>query len=691
MAQTGYTPISLYYSTTAAAAPTAGNLVAGELALNTVDEKLYFKNSVGTVKLLASSSGAAGDVVGPASATDNAIVRFDGTTGKLVQNSVVTIADSTGDISGVGQLNATTLDATNLEVTNIKAKDGTASATIADSTGVMTIGSSVLTTTDINGGTIDATAIGGSTPATGAFTTLSTGNGASGDVFTLAGAGAINNSGSSLTIYSSSGNTLKLGTNGSLTNGILISTSGTVSFPAGTVALPSITTSGDTNTGIYFPAADTIAFTEGGAEAMRINSSGNVGIGTSSPESGFKLHVVGNAFVQNIAGQTVGKVVVDNADNRLVLGSYFESGVGQYSFISSTDNAETGNIPLLFRTGTTERMRIDASGNVGIGLTSYSLPLSVAADANGQNIQLNGRTGDSLVQMFFRDFGGTNNLASISSDSGGSLYFGTGSQTAPTVPTERMRIDSSGNVGIGGSPFAYGAGYVDLWIQASTTPVLDLAVGSTRTGTFYASSTAVNFGTVAAVPLIFNTANSERMRIDSSGKILFNTTTQNNNEQVGMVYSSNAGVGFSIKDSNAQNGNTFIEFRNGATLAGTITSNGTTTMTYGSASDYRLKENLSPLTGALATVEQLKPQVGSWKADGSKFVGFVAHELQEVFPDAVVGEKDRIDADGNPLYQMVDTGSASIIATLTAAIQEQQAMIDTMKQEIAELKAKVGE
>jgi hypothetical protein len=62
-----------------------------------------------------------------------------------------------------------------------------------------------------------------------------------------------------------------------------VSATGVATFPAGTVALPSITTSGDTNTGIYFPAADTIAFTEGGAEAMRINSSGNVGIGTSSP------------------------------------------------------------------------------------------------------------------------------------------------------------------------------------------------------------------------------------------------------------------------------------------------------------------------------------------------------------------------------------------------------------------------
>jgi hypothetical protein len=62
MAATNFTPISLYYSTTAAATPSAGNLVAGELALNTLDEKLYFKNSTGTVKLLASNAGSAGSV-----------------------------------------------------------------------------------------------------------------------------------------------------------------------------------------------------------------------------------------------------------------------------------------------------------------------------------------------------------------------------------------------------------------------------------------------------------------------------------------------------------------------------------------------------------------------------------------------------------------------------------------------------
>ena len=110
MAQANYTPISLYYSTTAAAIPVAGNLVNGELAINITDGKLYYKDNGGTVQLLASKAGSSGDVVGPASATDNAVVRFDGTTGKLVQNSAVTIADTSGDITG-GKYNKVTITA----------------------------------------------------------------------------------------------------------------------------------------------------------------------------------------------------------------------------------------------------------------------------------------------------------------------------------------------------------------------------------------------------------------------------------------------------------------------------------------------------------------------------------------------------------------------------------------------------
>jgi hypothetical protein len=90
MSQAGFTPIQLYRTATAAAAPTAGNLADGELAINTLDEKLYFKNSAGTVKLLASTAGSSGDVVGPGSATDSAPVAFDGTTGKLIKQAAVT-------------------------------------------------------------------------------------------------------------------------------------------------------------------------------------------------------------------------------------------------------------------------------------------------------------------------------------------------------------------------------------------------------------------------------------------------------------------------------------------------------------------------------------------------------------------------------------------------------------------------
>lgn len=107
MAQAGYTPISLYYSTTASQAPSAGNLTSGELAINITDGKLYFKNASNVVTLLASAAGASGDVVGPASATDNAIPTYDGTTGKLIKNnSGVTISSNIITASGFsGPLN----------------------------------------------------------------------------------------------------------------------------------------------------------------------------------------------------------------------------------------------------------------------------------------------------------------------------------------------------------------------------------------------------------------------------------------------------------------------------------------------------------------------------------------------------------------------------------------------------------
>ena len=91
------------------------------------------------------------------------------------------------------------------------------------------------------------------------------------------------------------------------------------------------------------------------------------------------------------------------------------------------------------------------------------------------------------------------------------------------------------------------------------------------------------------------------------------------------------------------------------------------------------------MVGALATVAQLKPVTYKWKADGSDGQGFIAHELQAVVPDCVTGEKDAVDEEGNPKYQGIDT--SFLVATLTAAIQEQQAMITALQADVQALKA----
>ena len=87
------------------------------------------------------------------------------------------------------------------------------------------------------------------------------------------------------------------------------------------------------------------------------------------------------------------------------------------------------------------------------------------------------------------------------------------------------------------------------------------------------------------------------------------------------------------------------------------------------------------MQNALARNAQLKPVTYTWKADGSSGEGFIAHELQAVCPDAVTGEKDAVDNDGNPVYQGVDT--SFLVGHLVACINE-------LKAEIDELKAKVG-
>jgi len=181
---------------------------------------------------------------------------------------------------------------------------------------------------------------------------------------------------------------------------------------------------------------------------------------------------------------------------------------------------------------------------------------------------------------------------------------------------------------------------------------------------------------------------TERMRIDSNGVTMVARTAAYTDGTIGtpiFQVSAVAGTRAGIAVTSASTSSTgMIGFVNPNGTVGSITTSGSGT-SYVTTSDYRLKENVAPMTGALDVVQALKPVTYNWKVDGSASQGFIAHELQEVVPECVTGEKDAVDAEGNPQYQGIDT--SFLVATLTAAIQELKAELDTVKAELAALKA----
>lgn len=156
---------------------------------------------------------------------------------------------------------------------------------------------------------------------------------------------------------------------------------------------------------------------------------------------------------------------------------------------------------------------------------------------------------------------------------------------------------------------------------------------------------------------------SEIFTIQSAGNTaIFSTTASASN-------------GVAAEFARGNDGSTCAFFRNG-TLVGRIdVSTGTTA--YVTSSDYRLKEDVKPLQNALDRLSKLKPVAFKWKEDGSDAEGFLAHELAEVCPTAVKGEKDAVDEQGKPKYQGVD--SSFLVALLTAAIQELKSEFDAYK------------
>jgi hypothetical protein len=188
----------------------------------------------------------------------------------------------------------------------------------------------------------------------------------------------------------------------------------------------------------------------------------------------------------------------------------------------------------------------------------------------------------------------------------------------------------------------------------------------------------------AADTIAFSQSGVESMRLDSSGNLLVGCTAVPSASVEGRRIASGSGATTSSSGSSTA-AYSHWTFFNGNGSVGSIQTSASAT-SYVTSSDYRLKDSIAPITGALAKVSALKPVIYKWKVDDSDGQGFIAHELQEIVPQCVIGEKDATDADGNPVYQGIDT--SFLVATLTAAIQEQQALITALTARIEALEAK---
>jgi hypothetical protein len=395
-----------------------------------------------------------------------------------------------------------------------------------------------------------------------------------------------------------------------------VTVGGVLTVTAGAVGTPAITTDGDTNTGIFFPAADTIAFAEGGTEAMRIDSSGNLGIGSTAA-----LSTAANRTYLSLKGK----------------GTTAGDGSGVLQFQTNAAGSTTPNI------GNIEWALPDNSGSSAFRVAFISSSAEgVAANNRGSNLQ-----------------------------------FATKADGVSGAGTERMRIDSSGNVGIGtsspGGKLEVNQG--KLIIKTSDQSLSRLQIANTGVSGQTFEIVAGDVGTGNTGLSFYDVTNSAtRMRIDSSGNLLVGTTSNSTygsaifclpaNGEISVV--SGALRSRAIYNTTTSNSaNQFID------ASGYL---------YRSTSSLKYKTDVQNATHGLAEVMALRPVTYKGKNDGDfVFGGLIAEEVHE----AGLTEFVQYAEDGTPDA----LAYGSMVSLAFKAIQEQQAIITALTARVEALES----
>ena len=485
-----------------------------------------------------------------------------------------------------------------------------------------------------------------------------------------------------------------------------------------------------------------LTFRSSEGEKVRFTESGNVGIGTQTVNATYspKLEVASTA---------------SDGTGGLLIGSYLPT----LTFYDYSGGATIGQIQqdgtgLVFKNNASERMRIDSSGNVTIRdgkklilnrpdnaidseLSTNSAGTLILNSRNGEGFDFqNGGTGamridssGNVTNTSSGDFANfmvapDANNSGIYFPRGGNNYYGGFERIGTDLrflsggAGEAMRIDSSGNVGIGTSSPDY-----PLHIVGTNGIIASMSndsVNSNKGARYMAGAYTGNLATFALIDgtsgnnvitigggtgagepsteIRFNTGSAgtlgsgtERMRITSGGVLAVGKSTSLGVENAGLYVAPNDFMSYTNTSTdtgdrcvifNRQSAvGTVVDFRTGNSTKGSITIS-SSAVAYNTTSDYRLKENVVEMTGALDRVDALKPSRFNFIADPEKTVdGFLAHEVAEVVPEAISGEKDAVDEEGNPIYQGID--QSKIVPLLVGAIKELRAEIETLKSQLS--------
>ena len=374
------------------------------------------------------------------------------------------------------------------------------------------------------------------------------------------------------------------------------------------------------------------------------------------------------------------------------------ANTGAFTTLSSTVGAGTSNLVAI---------------NHGAG-TSY---------ISGLSLGVNGGSGNAYIGLggsAYSNLGGASNISIWNMTTGGvsiaansaqvGLFSSTGLAVTGTFSATGLTLDSSGNLGLGVTANTTNIGGTYSLLSVGKSGGSGIFMGqsdSTASGStvaqFFGKTTGASgyqlvggmliatdgtSTTDAVGRLQFYTATggsaSERMRIDSSGNVLVGTTSQYGTAKITVSSSATDGIsstqgttgGYCYVANALTNSGTFYFnlFKANGTVTGSITSNGTTT-TYGVTSDYRLKTVTGAVTGQGSRIDALKPIDYLWTEGGQQARGFLAHEFQAVYSNSVTGEKDAVDADGNPKYQAMQAATSEVIADLVAEIQSLRARV----------------